>query len=414
MSQLDQQMETDNNIKWQKNTILFLATQTISLLGSAIVQFAIMWHITLTTQSGVMMTIYIVCGFVPSVFLSPIAGVWADRYNRRVLIILADALIAIATLILVILFAMGFETIWLLFVMAAVRAMGTGIQAPAVGAILPQIVPASQLTKVNGINGSIQAIVNLISPMISALLLTITALETIFLVDVITAVIAIFILTLFLPIPIHAKALQKQTTSYLSDLRQGFKYIEDHQFLKKFFMFFAVFLVLIAPAAFLTPLQVARSFGSDVWRLTALEITFSIGMMLGGIVMVSWGGFSNKVHTMTLASLLFGICTFALGITPVFVIYLVFMGITGVAMPLFNTPATVLLQEQVEEDYMGRVFGVLGMISTSMMPLGMLIFGPMADMIKIEWIFMGTGTLLFLQGLLLLSNKTLVEAGKKS
>ena len=100
-----------------------------------------MWHITLTTESGLMMTLYIICGFIPTFILSPVAGVWADRYNRKMLIILADGLIAMATLILAILFLMGFDAIWLFFVMAAIRAFGTGIQMPAVGAILPQIVP---------------------------------------------------------------------------------------------------------------------------------------------------------------------------------------------------------------------------------------------------------------------------------
>lgn len=414
MCQANEQMEVDNKTNWKKNTILFLGSQTISLFGSALVQFSILWYITLTTQSGAMMTIYIVCGFVPSFILSPIAGVWADRFNRKMLIIMADSLIAIATLMLAILFFLGYDAMWLLFVMAAVRAVGIGIQAPAVGAILPQIVPEDKLTKVNGINGSIQAIVNLVAPMGSAILLTIASMETIFFIDVITASIAIFTLTVFLNIPVHAKALQKQTTSYFSDLQQGFNYIKNHNFLKKFFLFFAFFFVLIAPAAFLTPLQVARSFGSDVWRLTALEITFSIGMMLGGILMVSWGGFNNKIHTMTAASLIFGLSTFALGIIPVFWIYLVFMGIIGVAIPLFNTPSTVLLQEKVEEDYLGRVFGVLGMISTSMMPLGMLVFGPLSDLIQIEWLLMLTGILLFFQGLTLLSSKTLLDAGRKS
>lgn len=128
--------------------------------------------------------------------------------------------------------------------------------------------------------------------------------------------------------------------------------------------------------------------------------------------MASWGGFKNKIHTMTLASLMIGACTFALGIIPVFWIYLIIMGVVGLAMPIFNTPSMVLLQEKVEEDLLGRVFGVLGMISTSMMPLGMLIFGPVSDIIKIEWLLIGTGVLLFIQGFFLLGSKVLIEAGK--
>jgi DHA3 family macrolide efflux protein-like MFS transporter len=397
---------------WKKNIILFLGSQTISLFGSSLVQYAIMWHITLTTQSGLMMTISIICGFVPTFILSPFAGVWADRYNRKLLIILSDSLIAISTLILAILFLMGYDSLWLLFVMSAVRAIGTGIQGPAVGAILPQLVPEDQLTKVNGTNGSIQALIMLISPMVSAALLTVASMEIIFFIDVITAVIAIIILLAFLDIPVHAKALQKQTTSYFKDLQEGFTYIKNHAFLKKFFLFFAIFFVLAAPVAFLTPLQVTRSFGNDVWRLTAIEITFSIGMMIGGIFMASWGGFKNKIHTMTLSCLIIGACTFALGVIPVFWVYLIFMGLVGVVMPMFNTPSMVLLQEKVEGDYLGRVFGVLGMISTSMMPLGMLIFGPISDYMEIEWLLIGTGILLFILGFFLIGSKVLLEAGK--
>ncbi|MDM5326385.1 MFS transporter [Neobacillus sp. CF12] len=403
-------METNNH--WKRNTILFLGSQTISLFGSALVQYAIMWYITLNTQSGVMMTISIICGFVPTFFLSPFAGVWADRYNRKILIILSDSLIAISTLVLAILFLMGYEALWLLFLMSAIRAIGTGIQGPAVGAILPQLVPEDNLTKVNGINGSIQALIMLVAPMVSAALLTMASMEAIFFIDVVTAAIAVFILLTFLHIPIHAKAAEKQTTSYFSDLKQGFIYIQNHAFVKKFFVFFAFFFVLAAPVAFLTPLQVTRSFGDDVWRLTAIEITFSIGMMLGGVFMASWGGFKNKIHTMTLAALVMGACTFALGVVPNFWIYIIFMGIVGVAMPIFNTPSTVLLQEKVEGDYLGRVFGVLGMISTSMMPLGMLIFGPIADIIDIEWLLIGTGLLMFIQGFFLVGSKVLLEAGK--
>ena len=404
----------ENNLKenWLKNIILFLSSQTISLFGSSLVQYAIMWYITLTTESGLMMTLYIICGFIPTFLLSPVAGVWADRYNRKILIVLADGLIATATLILAILFMMGYDAIWLLFVMAAIRALGTGIQTPAVGAILPQIVPKDKLTKVNGANGSIQAIIMFISPMVSAALLAMASIEVILFIDVITAAIAIVTLFGFLKISVHEKAAGTQTTSYLNDFKQGLQYVNNHAFLKTFFIFFAVFFVLMAPAAFLTPLQVTRSFGGEVWHLTAIEIAFSVGMMVGGGLIASWGGFKNKITTLGFASVIMGVCTFALGIVPIFWIYLVFMGVFGIAMPLFNTPATVLLQEKIEEDYLGRVFGVMGMISTSMMPLGMLIFGPIADVIRIEWLLIGTGILIFILSILLGKNKILVEAGR--
>ncbi|MDQ8736187.1 MFS transporter [Paenibacillus sp. LHD-38] len=397
--------------KWKRDIILFLSSQTISLFGSALVQYAIMWHVTLTTKSGLMMTLFIVCGFIPTFLLSPFAGVWADRFNRKYLIIISDAMIAIVTLLLALTFLLGYDAPWLLFVIAAVRALGAGIQTPAVGAILPQIVPEDKLTKINGINGTLQALMMFVAPIVSATLLSMATIEAIFFIDVVTAVIAIFTLFFFLKIPLHQKASDKQTTSYLDDFKQGLNYIKNHSFLKTFFIFFAFFFVLMAPAAFLTPLQVTRSFGDDYWRLTAIEIAFSIGMMAGGAIIASWGGFRNKVYTMTFGNLIMGVCTLVLGIVPIFWIYLMVMAVFGVAIPLANTPTTVLLQEKVDPNYMGRIFGVFGMISTSMMPIGMLIFGPLADVIEIEWLLVGTGLLMVILAIFFAGNKRLIEAG---
>ena len=152
---------------WNQNIILFLAGQTISLFGSYLVQYAIMWHITLSTKSGIMMTLAIICGFLPTFFISPFAGVWADRFNRKNLIILADSFIAIATLILAILFLMGYDELWLLFVVMAIRAFGSGVQLPTIGAFLPQMVSGDMLTKVNATMTSIESLVSLVSPMAS-------------------------------------------------------------------------------------------------------------------------------------------------------------------------------------------------------------------------------------------------------
>ncbi len=397
---------------WIRNIVLFLTSQTISLFGSSLVQYAIMWYITLETQSGVMMTIFIICGFVPTFFLAPFAGVWADRYNRKLIIALSDSIIAGVTLILAILFIMGYKEYWLLFTISAIRGLSTAVQMPAVSAFLPQIVPEDKLMKVNGINSSIQSFIMLASPIASGALLSLTNIELIFFIDVFTAAVAVLTLILFLHVPLHAKALEKQKISYFRDLADGLRYIRNHQYVRIFFLFCGFFFILVSPMAFLTPLQVARSFGDDVWRLTAIEVTFSIGMMAGGILMASWGGFKNKVYTMVLACLIMGAGTVALGVIPVFWLYNVVMAVVGMAMPMMNTPSTVLLQQKVEEEFLGRVFGVLSMISSSMMPLGMLVFGPLSDFVKIEWMLIGTGILMILETLILLRNRVLIEIGR--
>ncbi|WP_033445763.1 MFS transporter [Ornithinibacillus scapharcae] len=398
--------------QWKRNSVLFLGSQSISLFGSSLVQYAIMWYVVLNTQSGIMMTIYILCGFIPTFILSPFAGVWADRYNRKKLIIIADASIAFVTLILAIVFLMGYESLWLMFLIASIRALGTGIQTPAVGAIIPQFVPEDKLTKVNGANGSIQALVMLLAPMASGALLGLASIEVIFFIDVITAAIAIFIFLVLLKIPSNQKSTEEEGVSYFTDLKKGFLYIKEHVFLKKFFLFFALFFILASVPSFLTPLQVTRTFGEDVKLLTAIEVAFSIGMMAGGVLIATWGGYKNKIHTMTLASFLFGILTFGLGVVPNFIVYLAIMVLTGITMPIFSTPSTTLLQEKVEPEYLGRVFGVVGMISTSMMPLGMLIFGPLSDVVAIEWLLVGTGIAMFIASFFLIGSKVLVEAGK--
>lgn len=402
-------MDIEKN--WKNHIVLFLASQTVSLFGSSLVQYAIMWHITLETKSGLMMTISIICGFLPVFFLSPFAGVWADRYNRKILIMLSDSLIAACTLVVAILFFSGYKEIWLLFAASAIRAFGTGIQTPAVGAFIPQMVPEDKLTKVMATNGSIQSMVTLLSPMASGALLTVTSIETIFLIDVFTAAIAVVIL-LFLHVQPHKRALEKHDTSYIKDMKDGIIYIKEHGFLKVFFMFMAAYYILVSPAAFLTPLQVTRTFGDEVWRLTAIEVIFSVGMMAGGLIMASWGGFKNKIHTITLSGLVMGVCSIALGVVPYFLLYILFMGMIGVVMPMFNTPAMVMLQEKVDGDFLGRVFSVMSMISSIMMPAAMLVFGPLADRVKIEFLLIGTGVLIMILTVLFMKNNSLLEAGK--
>lgn len=399
------------NKNWKKDIILFLAGQTISVFGSALVQYAMMWSITISTDSGLMMTIYIICGLLPTLFLSPLAGVWADRYNRKRIIILADSFIAIATLILAILFFMGYDSIWLIFIMAAIRAFGSGIHSPAINAVLPQLVPQDKLTRVNAINNTVQSSVFLIAPMISAGLMSLVQIQYIFLIDVVTAAIAVFLLVFFVDIPTHQKALEVVESHYLDDLKKGFSYIKGHGYLKQFFLFCMMFFFLISPLAFLTPLQITRSYGDDVWRLSSLEIAWSVGMILGGAIMASWGGFKNKVYTMTFSTVITGVGTILLGVNPHFWIYLASMGIMGITMPMFSTPSTVILQQKTNPDYLGRIFGVYSMIHSSMMPLGMLLFGPLADFIKIELMLLLTGVLITLMSLYLIRSKVMLEAG---
>jgi DHA3 family macrolide efflux protein-like MFS transporter len=403
------------NINWEKNTALFLIGQALSHFGTMIVQYAILWHIVLKSQSGTIMTFFAIVGFLPMFFISPFAGVWADRFNRKYIINIADGSIAFFSLVVAIFLLAGIDNYGILLTCALVRSLGQGVQMPAVGAFIPQIVPQEHLTKINGFQGSIQSLVTLTSPMLSGALMTFAPLESLFFLDVITAVIGICIVFFFVKIPVKETTepeLQKQKSmAYFYDLKQGLKYIKNHGYVLRMIIISAVFLFMSAPGALLTPLQVTRNFGQDVWRLSAIEITFSIGMMAGGILIGIWGGFKNRIYTMAFSCVLCGMLSAGLGVATNFWLYLFIMALIGLSMPFYNAPSMVLLQTTVEPEFMGRVISVFTMVSSTMMPLGMAVFGPIADIISIDILLVITGLLVSLLAIPMIASRTLREAG---
>ena len=376
---------------WKNSIIRFLTAQTISLFGSSLVQYAIVWHITLSTSSGKMLTISTLCGFLPQIFISLFAGVWIDRYNRKRMIMFADAAIALSTLILAIAFFTGYEHISFLFAVLVVRSAGTGIQTPAVNAMIPQIVPQEHLMKINGINSTLASLMMFLSPGISGAILSIAPLETTLLIDVVTAIIGISI-TATIYVNQHDKKGMKEKSS-LQDIKAGFQYLKENRFVKRLIIFQILILFLISPSAFLTPLMVSRTFGTEVWRLTASEMTYSFGMIIGGLLISIWGGFKNKINTTRLAGAIYGLLMLGLGIAPAFLIYLACNTLIGITSPCYNTPITVTIQEKVPSEMHGRIFSFMQIATSCALPLGMLLFGPLADMIPVQYILIGTGIL---------------------
>lgn len=403
----------DMKTNWKKNTALFIGGQTITLLGSMIVQYAIFWHIMLETKSGIMMTVITIVGFFPMFLISPFGGVWADRFNRKLLINISDGVIAFVSLIVAILLMAGYNRLGILLAVSATRALGQGVQMPAVGAAIPQIVPKKHLTKINGIQNSVQSFCSLSAPMISGALMSFFPLETFFFIDVITAAIGISILMFFVKVP-NLKKKEEKTTEigYFHDLIDGLRYIKRHDFVLRFIVFYTVFMILAAPVAYLTPLQLVRNFGDEVWRLSVMESAFSAGMILGGILIALWGGFKNKIFTIVFSTFFAGVTTIILGNVLNYWLYIAIVLFWGLTIPLFNAPVMVLIQTSVEHKFMGRVMSVFTMVQSSMMPLAMLIFGPLADKVSIDIILIATGIPITLLSFSLLSSKTLRKTGK--
>ncbi len=400
----------DKHLKWKQNIIAFFVSQGVSLFGSSLVQFAVIWYIAKTTSSGVMVTISIVCAFVPQVIISLFAGVWADRYNRKLLIIFADAGIAVATLISALMMINGLEFMWALMVISAVRSVGSGIQMPAVNALLPQIVPEEALMRVNGINGSVQSMINLVAPAVSGAILSYGAVYHIMFIDVVTAAIGIGMM-LFIPIAHHKKSTNTEKADFFGELKEGLQYSLGNAFIRRLFLISIIYIILITPSAFLNVLMVTRTFGDSYWYLTINEMAFFVGTMIGGLLIGVWGGFKNRIAMIAFGMFFCGGFTVALGLIPVFWIYLIAMLLVGISIPIGNTPFMTLLQEKVHPDMQGRVFGLYQIIFSGFLPLGMAIFGPLADVVPIQWMIVATGAALMILAVLVRCFKSFYKEG---
>lgn len=380
--------ETEYN--WKSSIIRFLSAQTISLFGSSLVQYAIVWYITLTTSSGKMLMVSTLCGFLPQIGISLFAGVWIDRYNRKLMVMLSDTAIAAATLLLAVSFLAGYKSIWLLMAVLVIRSAGTGIQTPAVNALIPQIVPAEKLMRVNGINSTLSSVIMFISPAVSGAVLSVASLEATLFIDVVTAVIGVGITSTILIKPYEKKL--ARGNSHLEDIKNGFAWLKENRFIRRLLVFQLVILFLISPSAFLTPLMVSRTFGKEVWRLTASEMTYSLGMILGGLLIASWGGFRKKLNTTMLAGAFYGAMMIGLGTAPVFILYLLCNTLIGITAPCYNAPITVTIQENVIPEMHGRIFSFMQIATSCALPLGMVLFGPLADVIRVQSLLIGSGT----------------------
>jgi DHA3 family macrolide efflux protein-like MFS transporter len=375
---------------WKKKVTVFLVGQTITTFGSLLVQYALLWHLTLTTKSGVVLALAAVFGFLPQAIVSIFAGVWADRVNRKVMIIVSDSTIALATLVLAFFMLSGVDDLWLVFLVMAVRSVGAGIQMPAISALIPQIVPSDKLMRVNGINSSVQSSLLIIGPVAAAGIYSTMSLAAILFVDVVTAVIGLSLLAT-IAVPTLSRAASDDKPSYFTDLREGLKYIFSNDLVRWVMVIYSiVFLLIVAPSN-LSPLMLVRTFGSDVWLLTILELAFGVGMVAGGALMAIFASKVDRLGMMVGTSILFGVLAVVMGFTTNLILFYSLFFLIGLAVPAFSTSSMTLLQETVEPERQGRVFGFVGIVMAVAMPLGMAVLGPLADIVSVEILLIVTG-----------------------
>ncbi len=400
---------SENMPGWKKRVAIFLTGQTISMFGSFLVQYAIMWHLTLTTKSGLVLALAVIFGFVPQAIVSIFAGVWADRVNRRLMIIVSDSLIALSTLGLALLMLSGVDDLWLIFLVMGVRSIGAGVQMPAVSALLPQIVPSDKLMRINGISSSIQSVIGLLAPVAAAVVYASMSIVAIFFIDVATAIIGVGLLV-SIKVPSLARVHSDEKPSYFTDLKEGVIYIWTHDLVRWVLVVFAVVFMLAVAPSNLSPLFIARNFGDEVWKLTVAEVVFSVGTVLGGLLISVFANKVNRIAMIIGTSIFFGFATITMGLSPNLIAFCILLFIMGVVVPSFFTTAMTMLQETVEPERQGRVFGFVGIVISLAMPVGMAVLGPLADVVPISLLFISCGAVMIIAA----SSAVLLPAGKRA
>jgi MFS transporter, DHA3 family, macrolide efflux protein len=402
-------MDADSMPGWKRQVSVFLVGQTITTFGSLLVQYALLWHLTLTTKSGVVLALAAIFGFLPQAVVSIFAGVWADRMNRKLMIILSDSTIALATLGLAFFMLSGVDDLWLIFLVMAVRSVGAGIQMPAISALIPQIVPTDKLMRVNGINSSVQSSLLIVAPVAAAGIYSTISLAAILFVDFVTAVIGLSLLAT-IAVPTLQRAASDEKPSYFTDLKEGLKYIFGNDLVRWVMIIYSVVFLLIVAPSNLSPLMLVRTFGSDVWLLTILELSFGIGMVAGGALMAIFASKVDRLGTMVGTSIIFGVLAVVMGFTTNLILFYSLFFLIGLAVPAFSTSSMTLLQETVEPERQGRVFGFVGIVMAVAMPLGMAVLGPLADVVSVEILLIATGVLTVVVAVV----AVLMPAGKRA
>lgn len=392
MSTLSLSPETDRY--WLRRFAPIWVGQVFSLFGSGLVHFALIWWLTQTTGSAVVLATASMVGLLPQVFLGPFAGALVDRWNRRRVMMLSDSGIALATLGLVILFATDLARPWHIYVVLFLRSLGNAFHWPAMQASTSLMVPERHLSRVAGANQALNGLINIAAPPIGAFLLALWPLPRILAIDILTALIAVNLLWLVhIPQPRRTDAQSVVTPRLvLRDVREGLRYIAAWPGLLAILLMATLINFLLNPAFTLLPLLVTRHFRGEAIHLGWLESGYGIGVVLGGLLLSVWGGFRRKLWTSMSGLFATGLGAMGMGLLPpsAYPMALGLMFWLGIANPITNGPLFALVQARVAPEMQGRVFTVIHSLASAMTPLGMLFAGPIAEWLGLQtWYIIG-------------------------
>jgi DHA3 family macrolide efflux protein-like MFS transporter len=378
--------------------------QAFSLLGSQLVQFALIWYLTKLTGSGTVLATATLAALLPQVFLAPIAGSIVDRGSRRRIMMVADSSIAALTLFLAVLFALGVVQIWHIYVVMFLRSLGAAFHAPAFSASTTLMVPKQHLARIQGLNQTLQNGLSVFSAPLGALLLALLPMQGILAVDIVTAAIAVG--TLFfirIPQPLKvAQAAGEAKPNLWQDMRAGFRYVAGWPGLLIVLLMATLINFLLTPASSLSPLLIIKHFGGGAQQLGWFDAAFGIGAIGGGVLLGIWGGFKKQIMTAMVGLVGLGLGIGAVGLVPAdgFPLLLVAALAAGLMIPIVNGSLGATMQATVDPAMQGRVFTLTGAVATAMSPLGLIIAGPLADTLGVQAWYLAGGIVCILMGVL--------------
>ncbi|MDA0246374.1 MAG: MFS transporter [Chloroflexi bacterium] len=371
---------------------LLWSGQAISLFGSQLVQFALIWWLTQKTGSGTVLSTAVLVGIVPQVVLGPIIGALVDRWNRQRILFMADTAVAFASLFLAVLFGLGIAEIWHVFAILFVRALGGAFHGPTMMTSTALMVPPDQLTRIQGVNQTLQAGLTVVSAPLGALLLGGIGVVGMLVLDAVTAVFAILPL-FFIAIPQPPKEpIQDKKPSLWREIGAGMRYVWIRPGLLGLIGMAALINFLLMPAMSLVPLLVQTHFNGGAMQYAILESMIGLGALVGGVSLGVWGGFRRRIYTVLVGIGGIGVGVLVLAVAPshLFIMGVAGMTFTGVMMVWANGSLAAIMQATVEPSYQGRVFTLLGTLATAMAPIGLIIAGPVADLWGVHfWLVTG-------------------------
>jgi DHA3 family macrolide efflux protein-like MFS transporter len=385
------------NDRWFMPFAAFWVSQALSLFGSRLASFALVWHLARTTDSASVLATAALAAFLPQVILGPAAGAIVDRASRRLVLIAADAGIAAATLGLAGLFLAGIAQPWHLYLLMFLRAAGGGFHAPAMLAATALMVPDRHLDRVQGANQALEGAQNIAAAPLAAVLLGVLPLAGILFVDILTALAAVgVLLRLRIPRPGRPSG-PGRPASFLGttrkDVIEGIRYVRGWTGLAALLAAAVCFNALLQPALMLLPILVRRSLDGSALSLGGIEAAFGAGILAGGAGLGFWGGFRRRVWTIVLGLAGLGACLLAAGLHPemnaLWIGFCLFG--CGAMMALIHGALFAVIQSRVAPEMQGRVMAITLSAVGVAVPLGLALAGPLAERLGPECWFAAAG-----------------------